>query len=125
MDKKYDKIRNDYRQKPFGKKIAERDPFKQFTDWMDMAIDAGIKEPTAMSLATVGKNMQPSSRMVLLKEIRNDNFIFYSNYDSKKGKQITENPFGSLLFIGQNLKNRSVLKVELRRHPGKFPKNTI
>jgi len=103
MDKKYDKIRNEYRQKPFGKKIAERDPFKQFSDWMDVAIDSGIKEPTAMALATVGKNLQPSNRMVLLKEIRNDNFIFYSNYDSKKGKQIDENHFGSLLFYWAEL----------------------
>ncbi len=112
MDKKYDEIRNDYRQKPFGKKIAERDPFKQFTYWMDMAIDAGIKEPTAMSLATVGKNLQPSSRMVLLKEIRNDNFIFYSNYDSKKGKQIAENHFGSLLFYWAELEKQ--IRIEGR-----------
>ena len=112
MDKKYDKIRNEYRQKPFGKKIAERDPFKQFSDWMDIAIDSGIKEPTAMALATVGKNLQPSNRMVLLKEIRNDNFIFYTNYDSKKGKQIEENHFGSLLFYWAELEKQ--IRIEGR-----------
>jgi len=98
MDKKYDKIRTEYRLQPFGKKDVNPDPFKQFTQWMDMAISSGIKEPTAMILSTTGKNMLPSSRMVLLKEIKNNGFIFYSNYNSKKGHQIEENHFGALLF---------------------------
>lgn len=112
MDKKYDDIRNEYRQKAFGKKDAEENPFKQFNKWMDRAISSGIKEPTAMSLSTVGKNMQPSSRMVLLKEIRNDGFIFYTNYDSRKGNQISENHYGSLLFFWPELERQ--IRVEGR-----------
>ena len=117
MDKKYDKIRNEYRQKPFGKKIAERDPFKQFSDWMDIAMDSGIKEPTAMVLATVGKNMQPSSRMVLLKEIKNDAFVFYTNYDSKKGQQLDENHFGSLLFFWPELEKQIRIEGRIEKAP--------
>ncbi len=117
MDKNYDKIRNEYRQKPFGKKIAERDPFKQFSDWMDIAMDSGIKEPTAMVLATVGKNMQPSNRMVLLKEIRNNTFIFYTNYDSKKGQQIDENHFGSLLFFWSELEKQIRIEGRIEKTP--------
>ncbi len=112
MDKKYDKIRTEYRLKPFNKKDVEQDPFKQFGKWMDRAISSGIKEPTAMALSTVGKNLQPSTRMVLLKEIKNDNFIFYTNYDSKKGHQISENHFGSLLFYWPELERQ--IRIEGR-----------
>jgi len=112
MDKKFDKIRNDFRQKPFGKENAEKNPFAQFNKWMDRAISSGIKEPTAMALSTVGKNLQPTSRMVLLKEIKNDNFIFYSNYDSRKGYQISENHYGSLLFYWPELERQ--IRIEGR-----------
>jgi len=106
MDKKYDKINKDYLQEPFGKKDVDPDPFKQFAIWMDTAINYGIKDPTAMALSTVGKNMQPSSRMVLLKEIRDDKFIFFTNYESKKGQQIEENHYGSLLFYWSELEKQ-------------------
>jgi len=112
MDKKYDKIRSDYKQKPFGKKDVDPDPFKQFVEWMDKAISSGIKEPTAMALSTVGKNMQPSCRMVLLKEIREGGFIFFSNYESKKGHQIKENHYGSLLFFWPELERQ--IRIEGR-----------
>jgi pyridoxamine 5'-phosphate oxidase len=112
MDKKYDKIRNEYRQRPFGKKDVEENPFDQFNKWMDRAISSGIKEPTAMALSTVGKNLQPSTRMVLLKEIRNDNFIFYSNYESRKGHQISENHYGSILFYWAELERQ--IRIEGR-----------
>ncbi len=106
MEKKYDKIRTEYRLKPFGKNDVDPDPFKQFSEWIDMAINSGIKEPTAMVLSTVGKNLQPSTRMVLLKEIKNDGFIFYTNYDSKKGRQVSENHYGSLLFYWPELEKQ-------------------
>jgi pyridoxamine 5'-phosphate oxidase len=112
MDKKYDKIRSEYRQRPFGKKDIEENPFDQFNKWMDRAISSGIKEPTAMALSTVGKNLQPSSRMVLLKEIRNNNFIFYSNYESRKGHQILENHYGSFLFYWPELERQ--IRIEGR-----------
>jgi len=112
MDKKYDNIRTDYREKPFGKKDVDPDPFKQFAEWMDIAINSGIKEPTAMALSTVGKNLQPSSRMVLLKEIRDGGFIFYTNYDSRKGHQISENHYGSLLFYWPELERQ--IRIEGR-----------
>ena len=112
MDKKYDKIKNDFRQRTLGKKDVEENPFAQFNKWMDKAISSGIKEPTAMALATVGKNMQPSSRIVLLKEIKDDNFIFYTNFDSKKGHQISENHYGCLLFHWPELEQQ--IRIEGR-----------
>jgi pyridoxamine 5'-phosphate oxidase len=112
MDKKYDKIRSDHKQKPFAKKDVDKNPFKQFSKWMDIAINSGIKEPTAMALSTVNKNMQPSSRMVLLKEIKNDGFIFYTNYKSKKGHEIADNHYGSLLFYWPELEKQ--IRIEGR-----------
>lgn len=79
---------------------------------MDKAINSGIKEPTAMVLSTVGKNLQASSRMVLLKEIKDGSFIFYTNYDSKKGHQISDNHFGSLLFYWTELERQ--IRIEGR-----------
>jgi len=112
MDKKYDKIRSDHKQKPFAKKDVDKDPFKQFSKWMDIAINSGIKEPTAMALSTVNKNLQPSSRMVLLKEIKNDGFVFYTNYESKKGHEIAESHYGSLLFYWPELEKQ--IRIEGR-----------
>lgn len=112
MEKKYDKIRNDYRQNPLNKKDVDPDPLKQFADWMDRAINSGIKEPTAMALSTVGKNLQPSTRMVLLKEIKEGGFIFYTNYESRKGHQISENHYGSLLFFWPELERQ--IRIEGR-----------
>ncbi|NOQ24087.1 MAG: pyridoxamine 5'-phosphate oxidase [Bacteroidales bacterium] len=106
MEKKYDKINGDYNQIPFGKNDVNKDPFIEFSKWLDEAISLKIKEPTAMVLSTVGNNNQPSSRIVLLKEIKDDNFIFYTNYDSKKGHQISENHFGSLLFYWSELEKQ-------------------
>jgi pyridoxamine 5'-phosphate oxidase len=74
------------------------DPFDMFSTWFEDAAKNGIEEPNAMVLATVGKNYRPSLRIVLLRESDNIGFIFFTNYQSKKGKQIEENPAGSLLF---------------------------
>ncbi|HSH52021.1 MAG TPA: pyridoxamine 5'-phosphate oxidase [Bacteroidales bacterium] len=106
MKKKYDEIRNEYQNKKLRKKEVHADPFKQFVRWMDEAIKADIKEPTAMSLATTGKNFLPSNRIVLLKEIQNQGFIFFTNYESKKGYQLAENPYGSILFFWPELERQ-------------------
>jgi len=106
MKKKYDAIRNEYQNKKLNKKDVHADPFQQFVQWMDEAIKAEIKEPTAMSLATTGKNLLPTNRIVLLKEIQNQGFIFFTNYESKKGYQLAENPYGSLLFFWPELERQ-------------------
>ncbi|MFO7828494.1 MAG: pyridoxamine 5'-phosphate oxidase [Bacteroidales bacterium] len=115
MKKKYDEIRNEYKNKKLSKKDVDPDPFKQFTVWMDEAIKSGVKEPTAMALATSGKNLQPSNRIVLLKEIQNGGFIFFSNYESKKGHQLIENPYGSLLFFWPELEKQIRLEGRIEK----------
>ena len=74
------------------------DPIKQFGNWLIAAIEAGIRDVNAMSLATAGPHSKPSVRIVLLKGFDQDGFIFFTNYESEKGKQLEENPYAALAF---------------------------
>ena len=74
------------------------DPIKQFGNWFTAAIEAGIRDVNAMSLATAGPDAKPSVRIVLLKSFDQHGFVFFTNYESEKGKQLEENPFAALGF---------------------------
>ena len=74
-----------------------RDPIREVQKWLDLARAAGIKEPTAMTLATTAANGQPSARMVLLKAIDHRGFSFFTNYLSRKGRELTRNPRAALV----------------------------
>src|SRR5437016_13211228 len=74
------------------------DPIKQFGNWFPAAIEAGIRDVNAMSLATAGPDAKPSVRIVLLKSFDQDGFVFFTNYESEKGKQLEANPHAALAF---------------------------
>lgn len=74
------------------------DPFVQFERWFEEAKTAGLVEPTAANLATVGADGRPSNRMVLLKAFDASGFVFYTNYESRKGVELTSNPEAALAF---------------------------
>ena len=74
------------------------DPYAQFDLWMKQALEANIQDPTAMTVATVGSNNQPSQRMVLLKQFDNRGFVFYTNLESRKAIDIKQNARVSLHF---------------------------
>ncbi len=93
------RIRRDYLLTELDEKTVNSNPYEQFSIWMEEAIKANIIDPSAMILSTSGKDGQPSSRVVLLKEIENNGFVFYTNYESKKGRDLSENPYASLLFF--------------------------
>lgn len=76
----------------------EADPLRQFQHWFSQAVDSGIPEPNAMSLATVDADGQPWQRTVLLKSFDQDGFVFFTNYESRKARQIAGNARVSLLF---------------------------
>jgi pyridoxamine 5'-phosphate oxidase len=76
----------------------DADPIIQFRYWLNEALNSKITDPTAMVLSTATSEGRPSSRVVLLKGVDNYGFTFFSNYESKKAEQITENPLGCLLF---------------------------
>ncbi|MDQ3986652.1 MAG: pyridoxamine 5'-phosphate oxidase [Actinomycetota bacterium] len=83
---------------PLLESDLDPDPFIQFGMWLKEALEAGITLPNAMTLATSGANGIPSARMVLLKGFDEDGFVFYTNYESRKGQELEENPHAALVF---------------------------
>lgn len=92
-------IRNEYDFPEFNKSDADNNPFEQFRKWLREAIDSEEKEPTAMSLSTIGTDGYPQIRIVLLKDFDENGFVFFSNYSSDKGKSLEANPVAGLNFF--------------------------
>lgn len=84
----------------------EADPIVQFGVWLDDAVAHGIVEPNAMTLATAGPDGRPSARMVLLKGVDERGFVFYTNYDSRKGRELDANPQAALVFWWRELQRQ-------------------
>lgn len=81
-------------------------PVEQFQSWFEQALKTEANEPNACALATVGRDGQPSARMVLLKSYDQRGFVFFSNYRSRKGAQLAENPQAALVFYWPNLERQ-------------------
>jgi len=79
-------------------RTVEHEPIKQFRDWFDNALASGSRLPESMTLATATKDGQPSARVVLLKDVDERGFVFYTNYRSAKAKELDENPRAALVF---------------------------
>jgi pyridoxamine 5'-phosphate oxidase len=79
-------------------KQIERDPIKQFQSWFNEGFEAKLPMPDAMSLATVTPDGRPTARMVLLKQVDDDGFVFFTNYQSSKARQLEINPYAALVF---------------------------
>jgi len=92
-------LRQDYKRSSLDEDDSGNDPIAFFRQWLDESIKAEVPYPTAMSLSTVSSDGRPSSRMVLLKGVENEQFVFYTNYESRKGEQLKVNPYASLLFF--------------------------
>ncbi len=92
-------IRTNYQKSELDESSINKNPFKQLEDWLNSAIAEANPEPTAMVLSTIDQGGFPESRVVLLKELNSDGLIFYTNYNSKKGQQIEENPKVSVNFL--------------------------
>ncbi len=103
---KYGELRKEYYLKELNESDINKDPFKQFSVWLQDAIDAKIKEPNAMAIATADKNGIPSVRTVLLKGITGGEFVFYTNYESRKAQDLNENPHAALLFFWRELERQ-------------------
>jgi pyridoxamine 5'-phosphate oxidase len=99
-------MRNDNINNELSEDRVHPDPILQFSEWMDDALNAGIKEPEAMSLATVSASGKPSIRMVLLKGYGKSGFIFYTNYQSRKGTEIGENSSVALVLHWKELERQ-------------------
>lgn len=91
-------LRKDYSLAGLGEKDLARDPFRQFEKWFQEAEAAKITEPNAMTLCTTTRDGRPSARTVLLKNIDGRGFVFFSNYESRKGRELHENPNATIVF---------------------------
>jgi pyridoxamine 5'-phosphate oxidase len=111
MDKdKLAHIRRDYSSRKLSRGSVARDPFAQFGTWMAEALNSEVLDATAMLLATADAEGRPSSRVVLLKSFDESGFVFYTNYESKKGADIAENPHVSLHFFWPDLERQLIIK---------------
>lgn len=99
-------IREDYSKQELSQANCHADPIQQFEQWLEEAITAKANEPTAMNVATV-LDGKPTSRIVLLKEVNPNGFVFFTNYQSRKGQAIEQNPYVALTFFWAELE-RSV-----------------
>jgi pyridoxamine 5'-phosphate oxidase len=99
-------IRTDYRRHAFSEKDAADDPIAQFTTWFDEAVRAEVMEPNAMCLATATPDAYPSARMVLLKGVDARGFVFYTDYRSRKGQELADNPGAALCFFWPELERQ-------------------
>jgi len=103
-------MRKEYTKAGLERKDLASDPFLQFDRWFKQAIEADMLEPNAFDLATVGPDMQPRSRVVLLKYYDKEGFVFFTNYESRKGRDIAVNPKVAMLFPWLELERQ--VKIE-------------
>lgn len=108
------KMRLSYSRESLTESQANPDPIVQFQEWFQQAA-AALTEPNAMTLATVSPAGQPSARVVLLKGLEEGDFIFYTNYESRKGRELDENPRAALVFHWPELERQVRVEGSVRR----------
>lgn len=99
-------LRTDYASFELDESHVDRHPFRQFEKWMRHAIDAKVEEPNAMTLATSGKSGVPDARVVLLRDLDRKGFVFFTNYTSRKGKELSSNKRVCLNFFWPELQRQ-------------------
>ncbi|MCS6842156.1 MAG: pyridoxamine 5'-phosphate oxidase [Roseiflexus sp.] len=105
-------LRKEYTRHGLSESDIDPDPLVQFQRWFDQAVESGLIEPNAMTLATATPDGRPSARMVLLKGVDNGGFVFFTNYESRKGVELTMNPWAALVFYWPELERQ--VRVEGR-----------
>ena len=103
-------LRKSYERAELDETASAADPLLQFRQWFQQAIDAQVPEPNAMTLATVGADGRPSNRIVLVKGIEERGLTWFTNYDSRKGRELAAAPFAALLFHWIDLER--VVRIE-------------
>ena len=103
-------LRKSYERAELDEKASTADPMVQFRQWFQQALDAQVPEPNAMTLATVGENGRPSTRIVLVKGMDARGLVWFTNYESRKGRELALTPFAALQFHWVELER--VVRVE-------------
>ncbi|MEL4178993.1 pyridoxamine 5'-phosphate oxidase [Roseateles sp. PN1] len=105
-------LRKSYEQGELDEALSAEQPLNQFKTWLDQALASEIPEPNAMTLATVGANGQPSTRIVLIKGFDERGLVWFTNYDSRKGQELAHSPLAALQFHWVELER--VVRIEGR-----------
>ena len=113
--KKLIDLRTEYHQRELNETDIDKNPYTQFDIWFNEAVDAKCYDPNAMALATSTFEGKPSVRFVLLKMIDERGLAFFTNYDSKKSRQILQNPFGSVVFFWPELERQIRIEGKIVR----------
>lgn len=108
-------LRENYELQTLRRSDLVDDPFAQFHYWFEEARDANIQEPNAMSLATLGLDNIPTVRTVLLKDLDPRGFTFFTNYESRKAKEIVANPAASLVFLWKELQRQVIVRGRVEK----------
>ncbi len=103
-------LRKSYERAELSEDASHADPLLQFDQWLREAIAAQVPEPNAMTVATVGSDLRPSTRVVLIKGYDAQGIVWYTNYDSRKGRQLAGNPYAALQFHWVELER--VVRIE-------------
>lgn len=110
-------LRREFVKESFDEKDANSNPFKQFEIWFEEAIKSDVNEPNGMVLSTVTKKGRPSSRIVLLRGLKEHGFNFFTNYESRKGIELKENPYAALLFFWPELERQIRIEGKVVKAP--------
>jgi pyridoxamine 5'-phosphate oxidase len=105
-------LRKSYERDELDEASSDVEPLRQFQSWLEQAIQAGVPEPNAMTLATVGPDNRPSTRVVLIKGVDERGLVWFTNYQSRKGRELAGNPFAALQFHWVELER--VVRIEGR-----------
>jgi pyridoxamine 5'-phosphate oxidase len=103
-------LRKSYERDELDENASKADPLQQFEQWLKEAISAQVPEPNAMTLATVGSDLRPSTRVVLIKDYDARGIVWYTNYESRKGRELAGNPYAALQFHWVELER--VVRIE-------------
>ena len=103
-------LRKSYEKAELSESASQPDPLQQFEHWLNQAIEGDLPEPNAMTLATVGADLRPSTRVVLIKGFDAQGIVWYTNYGSRKGQELGGNPFAALQFHWVELER--VVRIE-------------
>ena len=110
-------LRREYSRANLSEQDVLADPIAQFSKWFSEAIDAQVPEANAMSVATVGGDGRPSSRIVLIKDIDPRGFTWFTNYESRKGNELAQHPYAALLFYWIELERQVRIEGRVERVP--------
>ena len=111
----FQELRREYTRAGLDESNAAHDPFEQFTAWFDAAVSAGVPLANTMLLATADRHARPSVRAVLMKGYGNDGFVFYTDYGSRKAREMTDNPQVSALFWWEPLERQVRIEGRVQR----------